>query len=105
MAPKAAYKRIEKFSQPKLPAELVDVEKANIKAARGYQPQPYPGTVTLFRASQQPWGIHPDSTLGWGKVGIKDLVIHEVPGHHGSILFEPRINVISELLDNLLLNQ
>jgi thioesterase domain-containing protein/acyl carrier protein len=85
-----------------LPQELVDVEKANMKAIRNYKPQPYPGTVMLFRASQQLWGIYPDPTLGWGDVGIENIVIHEVSGHHGSILFEPRVGEMVEILKGLL---
>lgn len=86
----------------KLSPELVEVEKANLKAYIEYQPKPYPGRVILFRASQQPWGIYPDPTLGWGEVGINDLVIHEVPGHHGSILFEPRVGKLAKILEGLL---
>ena len=67
-------------------------------AVRNYKPQPYAGKVILFRASEQPIGINPDATLGWGPVGIEDLEIHEIPGHHGSILFEPRVGKLADVL-------
>ena len=102
MIPSAAKERIKEMRQPKIPKEFVEVEKANLRAARMYQPQPYPGTVTLYRAEQQPLGINPDPTLGWGTVGIENLVIHEVPGHHGSILFEPRVEKMAEIVSNYL---
>ena len=102
MIPSAAKERIKEMRQPKIPKEFAEVEKANLRAAHIYQPQPYPGTVTLYRAEQQPLGINPDPTLGWGTVGIENLVIHEVPGHHGSILFEPRVEKMAEIVSNYL---
>ncbi|MDH3942579.1 MAG: AMP-binding protein [Anaerolineae bacterium] len=87
-----------------IPRVLVAVEKANLIASRAYQPSAYPGKVVLFRARQQPWGIHPDPTLGWGSVKIDELEIHEVPGHHGSILFEPRVGKLAELLEHMLVS-
>ena len=81
MIPSAAKERIKEMRQPKIPKEFAEVEKANLRAAHIYQPQPYHGTVTLYRAEQQPLGTHHDPTLVWGTVGIETLVIHEVPGH------------------------
>ncbi|MEK6222572.1 MAG: thioesterase domain-containing protein, partial [Chloroflexota bacterium] len=72
----------DQFRARRLPAELKAVEAANIRASRAYVPQPYPGSVIIFRAEQQPWGIVEDPKLGWGAVGIADLEIVDIPGHH-----------------------
>jgi len=92
----------EGFRSPPIPPELRKVEAANLVAVRSYEPQPYAGKVILFRASEQPKGIYPDPTLGWGTIGIEDLEVHEIPGHHGSILFEPRVGKLADILVNYL---
>lgn len=52
--------------------------------------------MTLFRASNQPLGIHPDPALGWGPLVDGGLEIHEVPGHHGSIVAEPYVRTLAQ---------
>jgi len=61
-------------------------------------PQVYPGKLTLFRAEHQPLGIYPDPTLGWGDFISGELEIHEVPGHHGSIVAEPYVRKLADEL-------
>jgi thioesterase domain-containing protein/acyl carrier protein len=82
-----------------LPDELVQVERANVQAARNYKPKPYAGKVVIFRATEQPKGIVEDLTLGWGKIQIADFSVVDVPGHHGSILVEPRVAALAEALN------
>ncbi|MGB7414213.1 MAG: SDR family NAD(P)-dependent oxidoreductase [Thermosynechococcaceae cyanobacterium] len=73
-----------------MPDSFQKVQEATVKAFLNYNPEPYDGTATLFRATQQPPGCYPDLTLGWGKV-VKDLDIYDVPGHHGeSLLYEQK---------------
>ena len=72
------------------------------KAGQKYQPQVYSGKMTLFRASNQPLGIQPDETLGWENLVAGGIEIHEVPGHHGSIVAEPYVRVLSEKLNDCL---
>lgn len=93
---------IDKIRTRRLPAELKEVEAANIRASRAYIPEPFPGRVVIFRAEQQPRGIYEDSKLGWGNVDISELEIIDIPGHHGSILFEPRVEEMAGILKGLL---
>jgi thioesterase domain-containing protein/acyl carrier protein len=81
-----------------LPKVLRKVEGASREATARYVPKPYPGRITLFRASKQPSGIHPDPELGWGRVARGGVEVYEVPGHHGAIIYEPRVGLLAERL-------
>ena len=81
-----------------LPEALRETQNAICQARRDYVPQVYAGPVTLFRASKQPLGIYPDPTLGWSRVMTGGLEIYEVPGSHGAIVSEPRVQFLVEKL-------
>ena len=81
-----------------LPGALRETQNALSQANRSYVPQTYPGRVTLFRASKQPPGIYPDPTLGWDGLAAEGLEIHEVPGTHGALVVEPRVQFLVEKL-------
>jgi len=81
-----------------LPKSFIQVEDKLWKAGQKYEPKAYSGKVTLFRASVQPLGIYPDPTLGWGPLAPGGLEIHEVPGHHGSIVAEPYVRALAQEL-------
>ena len=61
-------------------------------------PRPYSGKVTLFRATEQPYGIHTDPACGWGDLALGGLEIYDVPGHHGAIVREPRVGILVQKL-------
>jgi thioesterase domain-containing protein len=73
-------------------------ERDVLKAFEEYVPQPYPGRVTLFRASRQPAGYNNAYDLGWGELAGGGLEINEVPGEHGSIVVEPRVGTLAQKL-------
>ncbi len=79
-----------------LPEYLERVGQVNVEAGSAYEPKPYSGAAVLFRASNQPSGIHPDQTLGWADLVEGVLEIHEVPGYHGTIIAEPRVRFLVE---------
>ena len=81
-----------------IPVTLRKVEEASRKATVRYQPRSYPERVTLFRASKQPPGIYPDPELGWSAIAGGGVEVHEVPGHHGAIIYEPRIGLLARQL-------
>jgi amino acid adenylation domain-containing protein len=82
-----------------LPENYIQIEDQIARAGQKYVPKIYPGKLTLFRASNQPLGIYPDPTLGWDGLAAGGLEIHEVPGHHGSIVAEPNVRVLAEKLN------
>ena len=60
-----------------------------------YEPGIYEGRMTLFRAKKQPLGIYPDRNLGWSQLVAGGIDVHDVPGHHGSIVVEPNVRYLA----------
>ncbi|HEV7786996.1 MAG TPA: thioesterase domain-containing protein, partial [Thermoanaerobaculia bacterium] len=74
---------------------LLRVYKTNVRSYRFYQPRPFPGTVTLFRAEAA--GFDPDlgTDLGWSGHTPLPVAVHEVPGDHITLLAEPNVAVLA----------
>ena len=97
------WKRLrERTEQLWLPATIRQVQQAGRWAALDYVPKPYAGQVALFRATEQPRGIIPDPTLGWGKLVLGGFEIYDTPGHHGAVVREPRARVTAQQLRDAL---
>jgi amino acid adenylation domain-containing protein len=95
---KQVVRKIYLFLGQNLPKPLRVTQDAIQKANESYVPKVYPGRVTLFRASKQPYGIYPDPSLGWTGLAAGGLDIYEVSGYHGAIVSEPRVRVTVEKL-------
>ena len=90
-----------------LPRELRMVKAAGYNAGKkrsryARQARRFGGRLVLFRASKQPLGIYPDPTLGWGAVVGEDIEVYEIPGHHTSLIYEPRVHLIADKLREIL---
>ncbi len=74
------------------------------QAVREYVPQPYPGRVTLFKATERVDAATSsvDPNLGWGKLAAGGLETYEVPGDHLGMLKEPHVQVLGEKLKTCL---
>jgi thioesterase domain-containing protein len=83
---------------------LKKIKDVHTTAYQNYRPQPYSGTIALFRAKKQPRGIYPDPTLGWKELTKDELKIYEVPGHRIGMLDEPRVRILAEQLGSALNN-
>ena len=92
----------QRIEQALWPHAIKRVHKTGYRAAKNYSPRPYVGDVTLFRAMEQPRGIHPDRTLGWNTLVRGALRIYDTPGHHGAIVREPRSRVLAAQLTEAL---
>jgi non-ribosomal peptide synthetase component F/thioesterase domain-containing protein/acyl carrier protein len=71
------------------------------QAFSNYTLSPYPGKTTLFRAMETVSkfeAIAMNPTLGWGKLAVGGLVIHDVPGDHLGILQKPNVSVLASKL-------
>jgi amino acid adenylation domain-containing protein len=73
----------------------LDVYKANARAASLYEPKPYHGPVTLFRAGEAAEGS-PD--FGWNRLTPEPVEVVPVPGHHLSLLAEPHVQILAQRL-------
>lgn len=98
--------RMEQFQHP-LPGQLKKIRSVHMGAAKrkkGYmrEPRRFGGRLVLFRAQKQPLGIYQDQKLGWGSVTGDAIEVHEVAGHHTSIIYEPRVHDLAALLNKIL---
>lgn len=59
------------------------------QAAESYDVKLYPGTVTLFRSSQEPAGRFLDPQMGWGAFAGGGVEVLVIDGDHFSIFQEP----------------
>jgi thioesterase domain-containing protein len=102
MSGKSEMKDFVDVSQ--LPPEYVKMMESNLRALREYAPKPYPGRLTLLRASTRPLFHSQGEDLGWSEWVPGGVEILPVPGHHGSILKEPNVQVLARHLQSAMAN-
>jgi len=56
------------------------------RAVRAYQPQAYPGSITLFRAMDRSVTGTYSRKLGWGRLARGGVRVIDVPGTHSTVL-------------------
>lgn len=56
------------------------------RAVQAYQPRPYPGPVTLFRATDRRVTGTYGRTLGWRRLALGGIRVIDVPGTHSTVL-------------------
>jgi thioesterase domain-containing protein len=86
-----------RFGTPVTPEQLPR-DVAGLLAISSYMAQPYPGPITLFRAAERLGGHSRDPFMGWDQVARGGLVVHEVPGDHGTLINEPHVRVLAQRL-------
>lgn len=86
-------------NQPLNPALRIHrVRKLNHKISDEYQPKPYPGPITILRASEQIRHSNPDPTLGWSEFVPGKISDYVIPGDHETIFHEPNVQVMAQTL-------
>jgi amino acid adenylation domain-containing protein len=80
------------------------IEARNEQAKRNYQIQFYPGKVILMRTNNSLSGVgcERDEYLGWKNLVGQEIDIHPIPGHHLSMLEEPNVQQLAEVLKSCL---
>ncbi len=81
---------------------FVKMLKVQADAWRRYEPQPYPGRITLFRAQEQPPESPPERDMGWAALAQGGVDVRDVPGDHLSMLQEPHVRVLAEEMQRCL---
>ncbi len=64
----------------------------------GYTPAPYPGRLTLFRATDREEGPAEAPDLGWGKFALGGVEIVDIPGDHLSMVHAPDVQRLAREL-------
>ncbi|MBW4635809.1 MAG: amino acid adenylation domain-containing protein [Iphinoe sp. HA4291-MV1] len=77
-------------------SSLFQTFKVNRLSLHSYIPQPYPGRITLFCASETPNEENQDPTHGWGELAMKGIDMHNIASNHFSIM---RSQILSELIE------
>jgi amino acid adenylation domain-containing protein len=94
--PRALEKKIRRTWRGwHVPKSLWDVHNANRAAASKYVLQPYPGKVTLVRATEKPLEGSFDPHALWKDLA-GNLVVHEIASDHYDILLEPQVGKLSD---------
>lgn len=73
---------------------------ANFWAVRQYVPRPFAGKIHLFLTTRS-HKVENNPQLRWQKFALDGIDIHEIPGHHGSVVGSPRENNMKVLADQL----
>ncbi len=67
-----------------------------------YQPQPYPGRLTLLRVRAQPLFSAHLNDMGWSRYAQGGVEVRLIPGFHEKVLVEPNAPVLAERLHQAL---
>ena len=67
-----------------------------------YTPQPYPGSLLFFQASDRPSGKYWDLAWEWKELAGPRCDCREVPGDHVTVLKPPNIDTLAEHLKSAL---
>jgi len=77
--------------------QLFNVFKTNHLAIERYDPRPYSGRITLFRANES-LSVDPDPLGGWGELARGGVELLTAPGTHTTMLLEPHVGELAEQL-------
>jgi thioesterase domain-containing protein len=83
---------------PNLTKSLVDRQ---LLASDRYRARPYAGRVFLFKAESRPQFFDGGPELGWTGI-LSHLVIHEIPGDHGTINTGTNLKILAQKLKSCL---
>jgi thioesterase domain-containing protein len=83
-----------------LPRHRQQLIMNHYQAKSTYQPQPYLGRVTLFRAQTRPLLSTFDPALGWQELVPGRLEVIDVPSSHEGMFRKPHVNYLAKRLKN-----
>jgi amino acid adenylation domain-containing protein len=89
-----AFRWSVRLQRPLLPA-FRELRGALLHAGWVYRPRPYPGRITLFRATGNGIRRGPDPFAGWSQVAAGGVEVHEVAGGHNTLMREPHVESLS----------
>ncbi|HET8844997.1 MAG TPA: thioesterase domain-containing protein, partial [Ktedonobacteraceae bacterium] len=76
--------------------------KNNMLAFRRYNPQVYPGKLTIFQAGDQETKEHISSASGWRSLTTQEIRLHTLPGDHYTMMKQPHIKMLARYLSDYL---
>jgi thioesterase domain-containing protein len=82
-------------------AVSVSPQLAFREAFAAYDPEPYPGSMVLFRAARMPLGVPIPADLGWAGL-VADMEVEMVPGYYTTPISEPGVRTLADGLSRRL---
>lgn len=77
---------------------LSAIRRANLAAFDTHTFESYEGDITVVRCEIQAPGVAPDPAQGWGDLVGGEIRTFEVPGYHVTMLFEPNVGDVADVL-------
>ncbi|MBV8674842.1 MAG: hypothetical protein JOZ33_15550 [Acidobacteriaceae bacterium] len=81
-----------------LPAFMHNVSLQTFESIRSYNGKPFPGRITLIRATEAAYIPGAEPGCGWGALAQKGVDVHWAPGNHESMFIEPNLSVVGEIV-------
>ncbi|UFH45637.1 amino acid adenylation domain-containing protein [Flavobacterium galactosidilyticum] len=78
------------------------LDKMNIIAGNKYLLIPRKCTLDLFRAENKNYYRQDRITLGWGKIGLNGVHVHDIPGNHFELFSPPNDKILARILQDIL---
>jgi thioesterase domain-containing protein len=75
-------------------ATAVSPQLAFREALTAYDPEPYAGSMVLFRAARMPLGIKAPPEEGWAGL-VADITVETVPGYFTTPISEPGVRILA----------
>jgi thioesterase domain-containing protein len=106
----AVAKRLEAWRQsmPSLAHEMSSgseharlfhrITLADVEALHAYTPQPYGGRVVYCRAMETVADFPSRPDEGWRTLVTGEMVVHDVPGNHWTMMQHPHVQLVAALL-------
>jgi len=80
------------------------INKRHDRALFSYKLRPYHGKVVLFKAIDRPYFVDDFEFLGWKQYVSEGVEVHDIPGDHQTMFYEPNCKVLATEMDKALLN-
>jgi amino acid adenylation domain-containing protein len=82
----------------RMPERRRQFYETHYRALKAYEPKPYPGRVTLFRARAQPLFCSHARDMEWRQLAADGVEVVVVPGGHETVLSEPNVRAVAQAL-------
>jgi non-ribosomal peptide synthetase component F/thioesterase domain-containing protein len=96
-----AHRLFTVFGLP-LPHFMHNVSLETLQAVRSYNPPPFPGRITLIRATEAVYIPGAEPACGWGALATEGVEVLWAPGDHESMFVEPNLSVVGDTLRSCL---
>lgn len=83
-----------------IPTHARRMFETQIQAQIRYKPQPYPGTLTLYRVRRLSLLRAGDPLMGWSILAQGGVTVRMIAGSHRNILEEPHVKSLASQLNN-----